>query len=545
MLPPLAAMNKTAEMTWLRDTIADGALVFDAQKKIFGSEESKLSWIFDIKNISLQPHVLTTIAKLFWSQHKELPPCQIGGMETAAIPLITAIVLEGHRRGKQVSGFYIRKSRKKTGLMKQIEGSMTNNPIILVDDLINAGKSMARQIELLKLEGYVVHSIFAVVRFREDEEYRHILNQGISLYTLFALPDFSLKYLETPPVKHLEFKHGAYFKSKNASYAHVRQKSTPLLSGNRIYFATDSGHVWCLKKETLAVIWHKKLGLFTKQHVFTSPLLLGGTLIVTSYNGAVYQLDARSGEIKKRITIGDRITATPLLFNDQHILIVGTDNHTSGLIIALNANTLQKLWEYPTSAPIVGTGLVFDINRFVINDISGTFYWGAADGITSLQKWKHFGSTLGSIGLDTHRKKMFWGTMKGEVLEASIQRGRPKVLTRVDGGIVTTPLAHDDMLLISSLDGNIYCLDIKSRKLQWKFETYGRVFASPVVHNNIVYIGSNDNRLYAIDVHTGKECGFFQVTERVTSPVVIDNEDTLLLPTYANELYRLTIKHNV
>jgi len=71
-------------------------------------------------------------------------------------------------------------------------------------------------------------------------------------------------------------------------------------------FWKKKGIVWCLKKETLAVIWHKKLGLFTKQHVFTSPLLLGGTLIVTSYNGAVYQLDARSGEIKKRITIVQR-----------------------------------------------------------------------------------------------------------------------------------------------------------------------------------------------------------------------------------------------
>lgn len=549
MLPTVPSDTPTpssagTQKSWLRDVLARDALTYGAQQKIFGSTESELAWIFDIKNVSLQPKVLATIAELFWEHYRELPRYQIGGMETAAIPLIAAIVLEGHRRGKNVSGFYVRKSRKKAGLVKQIEGSMTDDPIILVDDLINEGKSAVRQIELLKSEGRTVHSLFAVVRFRKDEEYQHILDQGISLYALFALPDFSINYLETSARGRVKFEQAAYFKSTDASYVHVRSKSVPLISDDRIYYATDNGHVWCLQKDTLRVIWHRKLGLFTKQHVFASPLLIGDALLVASYHGIVHRLHAKGGRIMNRASVGDRITATPLLLNEQTI-VVGVDDRTSGLIVALHTDTLEKLWEHPTHAPIVGTGVVLDTDRFVINDTAGTFYWGTSRGITKTRAWTHSGPVTGNIGLDPHRHNIVWGTMNGEVLTASVRHGHPKTHFKAEASIAGTPYVYGNTLLVASLDGNLYCLNLENGELRWKFETHGRVFASPVVHSDVIYLGSNDNRLYAIDMRTGKERGFFQATERITSPIVIDDEHAILLPTFANELYRLSIEIRV
>jgi hypothetical protein len=62
---------------------------------------------------------------------------QVGGMETGAIALVASIALHAPE-GCNVSGFYIRKSRKKSDLANLIEGNVLHNiPIILVDDILN------------------------------------------------------------------------------------------------------------------------------------------------------------------------------------------------------------------------------------------------------------------------------------------------------------------------------------------------------------------------------------------------------------------------
>ena len=53
---------------------------------------------------------------------EKLLPFQIGGLETAATPLLVAITLTGAQRGISVNAFIVRKERKATGVGKRIEG---------------------------------------------------------------------------------------------------------------------------------------------------------------------------------------------------------------------------------------------------------------------------------------------------------------------------------------------------------------------------------------------------------------------------------------
>lgn len=535
------APGQAALYEQLHDTLASDALVRRAQKRIFGPDETELAWLFDIKHVSLRSDVLAAIAELFWERYHDVERCQIGGMETAALPLIAAIVLEGTHRGRDVSGFYIRKSRKKAGLVKQIEGATTDASVILVDDLINTGKSFERQIQLLQAEGLVVRSVFAVVRFREDAAYRHILDRGIGVDALYALPDFGIAYQEAAAPDGARFTLDRYFKSTDASHVHVRSKSLPLVSGDRIYYAADNGHVWCLAREELRVVWHTKLGLFTKQHVFATPLLVEDALIVASYGGNVYRLDVQSGKILCRRTVGERITADPLPLGG-HAILVGTDERTAGTLAALDPCTLDILWSHPTGAPVIATGVTLDDGHCIVSDSAGTFYWTSPTGIVQTQHWSPGGAAPGALGLDTARRRIVWGTADGDLIATPIDGGRPGMVFRADGGISAAPCTHGNMLLAGSLDGNVYCLDLGTNKLRWHYETRGSVFASPVVHDGVVYVGSNDGRLYALDHQTGTELGHFQTTERVTSPVVIDDAGTIFLTTFANEIYTLPVR---
>ncbi len=62
---------------------------------------------------------------------------QLAGTESASTPLLTAFVLEADRCGHPVNAFSIRKEAKKYGLKNWIEGAPTDQPVILVDDLVS------------------------------------------------------------------------------------------------------------------------------------------------------------------------------------------------------------------------------------------------------------------------------------------------------------------------------------------------------------------------------------------------------------------------
>ena len=144
---------------------------------IIGDDGKKSSWAFDFKRILFDPNFLEQYAHLFFEMHGNDYPFQIGGLESGALPLITALVMESKKRGTLVNGFYIRKSRKKSGTMNLIEGNVTGDPIILVDDLIHSGKSFLQQMTALDHMreahpewGSVTH-VCAILQYKAKEDY--------------------------------------------------------------------------------------------------------------------------------------------------------------------------------------------------------------------------------------------------------------------------------------------------------------------------------------------------------------------------------------
>lgn len=98
-------------------------------------------------------------------------------------------------------------------------------------------------------------------------------------------------------------------------------------------------------------------------------------------------------------------------------------------------------------------------------------------------------------------------------------------------------------MIIGSLDKQVYCFNLSTKKTEWIFETSGRVFASPLLDYESVFIGSNDGRLYELDACTGKLRAFLQLTERIVNGIQVDHlinrKRILYIPTHACELYRM------
>ena len=61
-----------------------------------------------------------------------------------------------------------------------------------------------------------------------------------------------------------------------------------------------------------------------------------------------------------------------------------------------------------------------------------------------------------------------------------------------------SPVVYKDSLYCGSVDGTLYCLEYRTRRLRWKFGTQGPLQGLPLVYDDIVYIGSTDHQVYAL-----------------------------------------------
>jgi hypothetical protein len=116
-----------------------GQLVFMSDPK---------AWIFDFRKILLNGEMAHRVSEIFYERYKNEYPFQLGTLEVGGIPLLMTILNKFYVKGHlDMHGFFVRKSRKKTGLLHMVEGEVRSGvPIILVDDTMNSGNSFWRQI---------------------------------------------------------------------------------------------------------------------------------------------------------------------------------------------------------------------------------------------------------------------------------------------------------------------------------------------------------------------------------------------------------------
>ncbi|MDO8643626.1 MAG: PQQ-binding-like beta-propeller repeat protein, partial [bacterium] len=258
------------------------------------------SGLFDFRRIILRPKVLEAVSEIFYERFKQYPRLQIGGLESAAIPIITACVVKCAERGQKVSGFFVRKSRKKKGVLDVIEGRVdAESPIILVDDLLNRGRSFQKQAEILRERSLKVTTVFSLLRYRDSSYYGYLHENNIGIEEIFTLEDFreslGAAFLEEKGEIPLPqpFRALWRFESPGAELETVLPKSGIALGENKLYYGGDNGTLWCLRQEDGALVWKYETNFpADKKQIFSTPIVRGGRVYFAGHNGVVHCLDA-------------------------------------------------------------------------------------------------------------------------------------------------------------------------------------------------------------------------------------------------------------
>lgn len=500
-------------------------------------------WLFDMRSVSLRSEWLDAYADLFWERYGARYPFQVGSMETAGIPLVAAIVMKGAARGTPVNGFFIRKSRKKDGLLRLIEGELNEHPVILVDDVMNTGTSAIKQVLVLADIGKAVQSFFVLIAFREPGAYEYITRHGVRIDPLFTLGEFGVAMPADTHIRRNPLPVAWRFRDAKPALQHVLPKSAPALDAERVFFGTDAGVLYALRKDSGALAWSFATGEPARgKGILSSPLVRDGSVCFGAYDGTVYCLDTATGAERWAYREADWIGSSPVA--DAHALYIGLEHaapRRGGGLVALDLATGKARWraEFPalthaTPCIIEPAGLV------VIGDNEGVIR--AYDTQSGTLAWEaRVGSAVKSgIAYDQERNTLWFGSFDGSLRALDARTGTERASIRTDEPIFSTPLIENGRVYIASLDKRLYAIDAVTRKLLWKRATRGRIFASPLLVQGALWIGSNDGTLYELDPTTGDIRSVQQFSERIVNRVAYDGTTRrMFVPTVANELYCL------
>jgi len=552
--PADSAIHKStgsAARNLLFSTIRDEAILRGESHQLIGPNGARNNWLIDMRRILSKPAILDAAANLFWEMCADKLPFQVGGMEVAAISLLAAILMKSNDRGTPVNGFIIRKERKTYGTGSLVEGTVTNAPIIIVDDILHSGKSLDKVRVVLEQENKTVDLAFVLVDYQSERAEGWRRQHGITVRAPFALRDFDLALHRSrqPPPSGI-FRNRWNFAAPYPNFFHRVPKSFPANDGKRVYFGSDSGLFWCLNANDGSVVWSFPTQARGHKGIWSAPAIHDGKIFFGSYDGNVYCLDAETGAEVWRFIGADWIGSSPALAPDLGLLFIGLefaveDKH--GSIVALDLNNGEKVWEHPTrrythASPaywperqLVACGSN-DNELFLFEARTGEMRWRFETRAEGAQK----GSIRHAPAFDIRAATVVTGCANGVIYVIDVETGKELWSVRTDNTIYTIPLVTNDKVYVGSTDKYFYILDLERRAVEKKIYVGAKIFGPAQLLAGRIYFGACNGIIYEIEPTTGQVTGMHQLPDAVTNALSYNplTRDFYAL-TYMNQLFAM------
>ena len=310
--------------------------------------------------------------------------------------------------------------------------------------------------------------------------------------------------------------------------------STPYIEGDRMYYISNQGRIVCAdtegfrdgendgpymdEQETseigLDIIWEydmmEELDVFPHNLATCSPVGADGLLFVITSNG---------------VDEGHVAIPSPLAPS-----FIAMDLKTGALVWEKDypgERILHGQWSNPAYGVVNGTPQVIcpggDGWVYALNPRNGDLIW-KFDGNPKDSVWQLGGRGTRNAFISTpvvYDNKVFIGvgqdpehgegighlwaidaTGKGDVTETHmVWHFGNENFNRT----ISTVAISDGLLFAADLSGFVYCLDLKTGKQHWKYDTFAAVWGSPFVADGKVYIGDEDGDVAILQAGTEKK----------------------------------------
>lgn len=185
---PQSALNSTAyaELLDLGRRLYDRALVRREQEQITDPRGQPIGWLLDTRMPMLDGALFQEVGSVLATRLRSRGVGQVVGFGFGAFPLVTS-VLSADTQPAFLGGF-LREQRKPHGRRRLVEGPLDRAyPVVLVDDILNSGRTASRAVALLRNEGFRVEGLMTLFNFTWSGGRSRMEAQGLWVDTLLDL----------------------------------------------------------------------------------------------------------------------------------------------------------------------------------------------------------------------------------------------------------------------------------------------------------------------------------------------------------------------
>jgi len=143
------------------------------------------------KPVTLSAKGLLLISRLFLKKI-EFDVRSVAGLSLGANPLVSGVSLISKLEFKRnLNALIVRKKVKNYGTQDGIEGPLppSESKITVLEDVISTGKSSMKVVNQLRLVGYKVNAVIAVVNREQEESADLFKSENVNVFSLFTLKE--------------------------------------------------------------------------------------------------------------------------------------------------------------------------------------------------------------------------------------------------------------------------------------------------------------------------------------------------------------------
>jgi outer membrane protein assembly factor BamB/orotate phosphoribosyltransferase len=532
----------------LSAAIRKRAILRAENRRLISPKGNVNNWLIDLKRVCMDARLLDAIAELFWENCADKMPFQVGGMEIGGIPLVSAVLMKSAARGTPVNGFIVRKERKTYGVGGLIDGVLTDEPIIIVDDIINSGSSLEKVRVVLEQVQKSITLTFVLIDYNAAKSRVWRDKHRIPVLAPFRLDDFSLSIAKTEQPPKAVFVNRWTFAAPDPNFFHRVPKSFPTTDGKRIYFGSDCGIFWCINASDGSIAWKFEVKARGHKNLWSAPAIHAGRVYFGSYDGNVYCLDVERGTEVWRFIGADWVGSSPALAPELGLLFIGLEfavEGKRGSIAAIRLENGEKVWEHLTKGfthaspaywperQLVACGSN-DSEMFLFDAPTGTQRWRFETRSDSSEK----GAIRHAPAFDVKRGQLVTGCADGFIYIIDVKTGQLIWSVHTDNTIYTVPLVVTDRAYVGSTDKYLYILDLEHRLIKTKIYASSKIFGPPRLLAGRIYFGANNGIVYELDPTTDQITGMHQLPDAITNALAYNavTRDFYAL-TYVNQLF--------
>ena len=295
---------------------------------------------------------------------------------------------------------------------------------------------------------------------------------------------------------------------------HTAAKSSPRPTpdGEALVVPDDTGRVHAFRPDGRHR-WTVETGAADSLGFHGTPAVVGDTAYLGGYDGAMYALDAGTGEQVWKTTrwqLGGAVAigSSPAYW-DGTLYVVAEYNHPgmdpSGVMWALDAATGRPLWhdDRPWGMPHPSPAVDPDAERMVIGSNDGVVYAWEFPSLEFSWAFETDAQVKGTI--PTYEGGAFVGSWDGHVRRLTLEDGSLEWAFETGAVTMSNPGVDPEagVVYVGSDDRHVHALDAETGERLWSRDVHGHVIGSLTVTPECVLVGSYDGHLYALEKATG------------------------------------------